>query len=356
VILVMGMLLRAPRQSWRMLPGLSVTALPAAAYYLWLFGQGGGWQEQIAPGPVLQTGGSTLAGWLYAVPEADLGGHSLVTPLGFLGFWLWFLTPFFRRGQAGWKGLWMLAFVALVASFGASLRVVPGGEGLPLPLAWIHWPALAFFRFPLRLLWLYQLTAGMLASQLLAERWQGRAWWVGLALVDVLGTGMPGRLARGIAEVPSAYLSVPAERAVLDVYGETLDPSSGEMEMRSRILGCYYQGVHHRPIPEVCIGTGIRSPREGVSRWLMGALSAAGADPKAIVKTLGDAGIGAVALHLDTLRPADAEILKAGLGSVLGPPVAETKDGGERLQIFSLTTTQGDVLSYRRHMKGMEGR
>ena len=355
--LMVGLLVRAPRASLRLLPGLLLSAGPAAGYYLWLFSQGGGWKDNAPTTQILQTGASTLGSLLYAAPAIDLGGHSIAAPLSWLSFWGWALAPWVLRGQPGWRGLWTLSFLALLGSFGAYFRMVPGGAGVASPLAWMAlWmPGIAFFRFPIRLLWLYQLLAGVLASRVLAARWRSGRWWMGMALLDVLAsTGMPGRQAQGIAGLPSAYLAAPETGAVLDLFGEALDPSSGELEMRARALGCYYQSQHHRPIPEVCIGTAIQSPREFLSRRLMRQLSAG--DPKSMLNQLESVGIGSIALHLDTLRPADAKILQAGLELVLGPPVAETKDAGERLQIFSLSSVHNDVFQYRQNMKSLEER
>lgn len=353
-LLIVGLFLRAPRLL--LLPGLLVGALPPALYYLWLFSLGGTWKDNAPASQALQTGASTLSGLLHVSPLIDLGGHSIAAPLCFLSFWLWALAPWVLKNESGWKGLWGLSLVALLASFGATFRVVPGGDGIPSPLSLLHLPGLSLFRFPIRLLWLYQLLAGVLASKVLAARWNGGPAWMVLAVVDVfLSSGMPGRLPQGIAGVPSAYLSAPPDRAVLDIYGEALDPTSGELEMRARALSCYYQSLHHRPIPEVCIGTGIQSPREVLSRWLVRELSRADQKSGSTLKILEETGIGSVALHLDTLRPADAKILENGLRSLLGPPVAETKDAGERLQIFSLSSTQYDVLKARQWMKGLDG-
>lgn len=344
--LTVALLLRAPRASLKLVPGLLLTVLPATAYYLWLFSLGGNWKDNAPTTGVLQSGTSTLSGLLHASPSVDLGGHSIAAPLHFMSFWLWFLAPFLLKKE--WKGLWILALGMLLASFGAYFRAVPGGAGVASPLAYLAlWmPSLAFFRFPIRLLWVFSLVSGILASRVLAERTQGR-FWMGLALLDVLlSSGMPGRLTQGIATVPSAYASAPEGRAVLDIYGESLDASSGELEMRARALGCYYQSVHRRPIAEVCIGTGIQSPREKLSRFLMRGL---GQNPEGTIHALEAVGIGAIALHLDTLRPADALVLETGLSGVLGTP-AESQDGGEHLLLFGLTATEEG--NFR---KGMEG-
>ena len=327
-LVAVGLWLRAPRL--HLLPGLALGALPPAAYYLWLFSMGGTWKDNAPPAGALQTGVATLGTLLGASPLIDLGGHSIAAPLAFLSFWLWALAPWVLKKP--WKGLWLMGLLSLLFSFGAYFRAVPGGEGMASPLAWLAlwFPSLSFFRFPIRFLWVFSLISGVMASRVMAERWRGGFWWGGLALVDVFWTtGMPGRLSWGIAEVPSAYASAPPERAVLDLFGEALDPSSGELEMRSRVLGCYYQSFHHRPITEVCIGTSVQSPREELSRWLM-----QHTDDQDLLKKLGEAGIGAVVLHLDTLRPADARVLAQALQAA-GPPV-ETSDGGEHLQLFAL--------------------
>jgi hypothetical protein len=355
-ILTVGLLLRAPRAGLRLWPGLAITTIPAAFYYLWLFSQGGGWKNNAPISEVLQTGSSTLGSLLFASPAIDLGGHSIAAPVTFLSFWLWALSPWILKTH--WKGLWALAFFALFCSFGAYFREIPGGPGVASPLAWLAlWvPSLSFFRFPIRLLWIFSLISGILGSRVLSERWEGRRLWMGIALLDVwVSSGMPGRLQQGIATVPSGYAATPPDRAVLDVFGEALDPSSGELEMRARALGCYYQSVHRRPILEVCMGTAIESPREQLNRWLMRHLSEKDSDRQNIKKVLEEAGVGAVAIHTDTLRAADAKILSEGLEEMLGAPVSETKDGGERLQIFSLSSAQDDVLRFRKRMKDLDG-
>ena len=143
-----------------------------------------------------------------------------------------------------------------------------------------------------------------------------------------------------IAEVPSVYASAPEERAVLDLYGESLDRSSGELEMRARALTCYYQAHHRRPVPEVCMGTGLSTPRESLQKWLMNQASR-GAP---LSKTLQSVGIGAVVLHLDTLRASDALLLEQSLQTELGPPL-RSNDGGERLLLFALPSS--DLLRAR---------
>jgi hypothetical protein len=335
---------------WAFLP-----AAPAAAWYLWLFSLGTAWKDNAPTAAALQTGGSTLQTLLHVPPEVDLGGHSIGAPLAFCSFWLWALAPFVL--PAGWRTLWGLALLTLLLSFGAWFRVYPGGPGVASPMAWMAvWlPALSLFRFPIRLLWLFHLLSGILASRVLAERWTRGALWVPVALLDLLGSsGMPGRQGWGIASLPSAYRALPDDRPVLEVYGEVLDPSSGEMEMRVRALGCYDQTLHGKPIPEVCIGTALQSPREIMDRWLMRQLSEKDVDPAAVVGVLEKGGVGAVALHLDTLRPSDAKFLFDRLEGALGPPLSESKDAGERLQIFSLSDVHHDVLGFRSVLKSME--
>ena len=164
------------------------------------------------------------------------------------------------------------------------------------------------------------------------------------ATVDaVLGTGLPLRSQRALADIPSAYAAAPVGQPVLDCYGRSLDGTSGELEMWTRNLGCYYQAHHGRPILEFCVRTEVQSPREAWDAALGHALlNMAGRDDPAGMRALRSelvgAEIGAVALHADFYRPADRELMLAGLEGLLGPPLADSHDGGERVVLFHVAT------------------
>jgi hypothetical protein len=350
--------LRAPWRGLKLLPSFLGTALPPALYYVWLFRLGGAWADNapLQPGRILDTGGNSLLGMLGPSAEIDLSGHSLVAPPGFLILFLWMLSPRILSGQQGWRWLSAGALLFLLISFGATFRILPGGEGLPSPLRALQlFHELALFRFPLRLLWPFGLLAGIVAARAAAQL--GHRPILLLALLDVfLSTGMPFRQQQAVAEIPSVYAKLPADVAVLDIYGEVIGPTSGDWKMRLRGLGCYYQGGHHRRLPELCIGTAISSPRERLSQWFVAqATDSAGLDQQD-QQRLTSWGIGAIILHLDSLRPADVRVLQEKLSEALGPPFAETKDGGERLEVFTLSSAQPDVLEQRRSMKTLYGR
>lgn len=130
-------------RSFRILPGFLVVAIPTSLYYLWLFSMGGSWKDNAPTMLAMGTNGISLVGLLYGPESVDIGGHSLVTPLAFFAFFLWFWS--FSEKEI--RGLWVLSFCVLVASFGDFFRVFPAELGT----------ALAFFRFPMRLMWLYTL-------------------------------------------------------------------------------------------------------------------------------------------------------------------------------------------------------
>ena len=350
--------LRAPWRGLKLLPSFLLTALPPALYYVWLFRLGGSWADNapLQPGRILDTGGNSLLGMLGPSAEIDLSGHSLVAPPGFLMLFLWMLAPRILVNKTGWRWLSAGALLFLLMSFGATFRVLPGGEGLPSPLRTLQvFHELELFRFPLRLLWPFGLLAGVVAARAAAQLRDRRL--LVLAFVDVfLSTGMPFRQQQAVAEIPWVYSKLSADVAVLDIYGEVIGPTSGDWKMRLRGLGCYYQGSHQRRLPELCIGTAISSPRERLSQWFVAqATDSAGLDLQD-QQRLTSWGIGAIVLHLDSLRPADVRVLQEKLSEALGPPFAESKDGGERLEVFTLSSAQPDVSEQRRSMKTLYGR
>lgn len=349
------------RSLWRglkLLPSFLLTALPPALYYVWLFRLGGSWADNapVEPVRILDTGGNSLLGMLGPSADIDLSGHSLVAPPGFLILFLWMLAPRILARQAEWRWLSAGALLFLLMSFGATFRVLPGGPGLPSPLLLLqNFHELALFRFPLRLLWPFGLLAGVVAARAAAQLRDRRL--LVLAFLDVfLSTGMPFRQQQMVAEIPSVYSKLSSDVVVLDIYGEVIGPTSGDWKMRLRGLGCYYQGSHQRRLPELCIGTAISSPRERLSQWFVAqATDSAGLDQQD-QQRLTSWGIGAIVLHLDSLRPADVRALQEKLLEALGPPFAESKDGGERLEVFTLSSAQPDVSEQRRSMKTLYGR
>ena len=369
VILAAAVLLPAPGRLWALLPGMAVTILPAGLYYVSLFQMGGQWHGNAPfdPSLTLQNGTNTLLGLSTWTLEADYVWHSLVAPVGFVGFWLWLLAPLLLADRFGWRISWVTAALALFLSFGASFRLYPEGPGIASPLAaFSHVEALTFFRFPIRLMWLWSLMAGIVASRSAASiiARLGASWTAPVAggLLLLLAavepfwtTGMPARQAVAIATSPSAYLAAPEDRAVLDLYGMVLGRSSNEMEMRARVLSCYYQAHHRLPIFEVCIGTETRSPRGRLSEWLVAQLLGSTVDNAYALRGLQDVGAGSIALHTATFRPGDLSGLQQALALLVGTPAATSTDGGDPLELYIIPVPEVRPADYRTGMEALRG-
>jgi hypothetical protein len=334
----------------RLAAGLALVGLPAGIAYTFLFNAGSRWSDgqNGDPSLVLRMGTTSLgslAGWSDAI---DLRSHSIASPVGWTGLWLMLLAPVVLRKQKGWRTLLAIALLALVATMGRTIRIGLGGDAFWSPMALlVDVRGIENFRFPVRFAWLYTLCGGMVAAQVTAEllRRVHRAWFIPLFLLlagdALVGTGLPWRLRRQEGDAPSAYAAAPADRAVLDLWAPAFDRSSGEVEMWSRALSCFYQAEHARPILEVCIGTSVDSPREVVNDWLTGALLRADADDAAIRTRLGRLGVGAIALHVDVFRPVDRLALVEALDRVFGDPAADTTDGGEHVSLWVVPAVEG---------------
>lgn len=350
-VLLLTVLAARPGRALRLIPGAALTALPVAAWYLWVFSMNRQHATlEIKPELILSMGTATVASLTTWTAQLDTLRHSVGAPIGFTTLWLLLLAPLLLRGEKGWRALALLALASLLFTFGRSLRLTEAGPGLPSPLALlVGVPGIDLFRFPIRFAWLFQLCGGLVAAaalQSLARRLPAGVLLpvLGLATVDaVLGTGLPLRSQRALADIPSAYAAAPVGQPVLDCYGRSLDGTSGELEMWTRNLGCYYQAHHGRPILEFCVRTEVQSPREAWDAALGHALlNMAGRDDPAGMRALRSelvgAEIGAVALHADFYRPADRELMLAGLEGLLGPPLADSHDGGERVVLFHVAT------------------
>lgn len=327
----------------RLLPGMLAVAVPTGLLYLWLFAHGDRFADSQGPLPELVWGmGATtlggLAGWGDAL---DLGAHSIAAPVGFATLWLMGLAPVVLRGRPGWRTLWVLALGALLLALGRDIRLAMEDAGVVSPVAWLATlPGVGWFRFPARFAWIWALCGGIVGARVAAELARGAPRWLvaplfALVVGDaVIGTGLPWRLRAQVAGAPSAYDAAPPGRAVLDLYAPAWDRSSMELELWARALACYYQGQHGRPILEVCIGTQVDSPREVVGDWLAAALLVPEPDAVAILDRLQRLGVGAVVLHADVYRESDAALLTGALGRVMGPPGADTRDGGEHVLLW----------------------
>jgi len=350
-VLLLAVLAARPRQTVRLIPGAALVALPVVAWYLWVFSLS---QQhatlEVKPELILSMGTATVANLSSWTAQLDTLRHSVGAPIGFTTLWLLLLAPLLLRGERGWRALAVLALLSLLLCFGRALRVDDLDPGLPSPVALlVGLPGVEMFRFPIRFAWLFQLCGGLVAAaalQALARRLPTAALLpvLALACIDgVLGTGLPFRAQRAIADIPSAYSAAPAGAPVLDCFGRSLDGSSGELEMWTRNLSCYYQAHHGRPILELCLRTEVESPREALDAALgHGLLDAAASDEPADLRPLRaalvDAGVGAVALHTDFYLPTDRQLMLAGLERLLGPPLADSSDGGERVVLFHVAT------------------
>lgn len=325
----------------RLAPATAVFALPAGLWYVHLFERAGGFAdgERIDPARILVDGTiplSGLAGWS---PVTDLVGHSMSAPVGWMGFWLLLFAPVVLKDERGWRLPMLLALGTLVFALGRLIRWDFGDPGTEVGGGWLTGlPGLTLFRFPVRATPLYYLVAGVVGARVLGRlaeavpRAAGAA--IGLVVLDaVVGTGLPWRLGTPTAAVPSAYAAAPQGEAILDLYGRPADRSGGEMELWARALSCYYQTGHHRPILEVCLGTGVESPRELADRWLVRQLLG-GTVEETAAGDLGALGVGAVAVHVETYRPADLVALQEALVGLLGAPLATSEDGGETVVLY----------------------
>jgi len=319
--------------------GLLAVALPAGLAYIALFARGGAWAGSgDDPTTVWRTGAVTLAGLLGWTPEADAYRHSNGAPLGFVVAGLVVLAPAVLSGRRGWRTLAAVAVGAVVLALGRELRVHLEDDGTWWPGAWVaSLPGARWFRFPVRLTWLWALCGGIVAARTLArltEGEDGRGYrWTTLvtlllALGDIaVGQATPLRLRARAAPLPSAYLAAPEGRPVLDVFAPPADGANVEAEMWVRALGCYYQSMHGRPTLEVCIGTDVQSPREREAEALLDGLLARTPDPDAVDARVRTLGVGAVALHADGFRPSEHAALESGMTALWGAPVT-AEDGG----------------------------
>jgi len=348
LVLLAVLALAAPRKALALAPGVAAVALPAGGWLTWVWGMGGGFGdgEAVTPARVLVDGTlplSALAGWSQLT---DLVAHSVAAPVGWTGFALLLLAPVALRVRAedaaptvGWRAPFALALAALAFTLGrtpawdhGTVAFDPGLEALTAL------PGVELLRFPARASWLYALIAGVVGARVLAAgaRSFPRLALLALPLVvldAVVGSALPWRLGSFPGTAPSAYAAAPPDAAVLDLYGRAVDRSGGDLELWTRALGCHAQVGHGRPILEVCLGTGVESPRETADRWLTRQILGSEVSPTAL-GDLGALGVGAVAVHLDTYRPGDAAALREALTALFGAPAAESTDGGERVVLF----------------------
>lgn len=365
--LIVVLALDNPRVARRVAPGVAAVAVPAGLYYLWLFRISSRFLDTDATSPALflrmgTVAAAQLIGWS---PDADVAWHSITGALPLMAVPLALGVHAVARKTRFWPTA--LAVLCVAVALGRTWRWEPADAGFDWPVDGLLFPQLAYFRFPVRALWLAGLVFGVQGARTLAviaeQAPRLAAGALGLALVDaVVGPGLPWRLAAPVAGVPSAYAQAPEGKAVLDLWARPGDGSSGEFEMWARNLTCYYAAQHGRPTPEVCIGTGVRSPREVLDAFLTARLLATEAPAtdtrcREAVQALADMGIGAVALHADLYRPADAAALRVALTALMGAP-ATSADGGEHLEVYTVpgAAHPGDPLQvYRERVQAAGG-
>jgi hypothetical protein len=288
----------------------------------------------------------TLAGLLGWTPETDAYRHSNGAPLGFVVAGLVVLAPAVLGGRRGWRTLAAVAVLAVVLALGRELRVHLEEDGTWWPGAWVaSLPGARWFRFPLRLTWLWGLCGGIVAARTLArltegEGGRGYRWTtlatLALALGDIAITQTtPLRLRERVVPLPDAYLAAPEGRPLLDVFAPPADGANVEAEMWVRAIGCYHQAQHGRPILEVCIGTDVESPREREADALLEALLARAPDPAGAGARLRSLGVGAVALHADGFRPGEHATLVATMTDLWGTP-ATSGTGDRALHVWTI--------------------
>lgn len=347
LVLLGALAIAEPRRTVLMAGGLVGVSLPVGIAYSWMFLEGGRWSQPTATGTemLLRMGSTTLAGLATWSEASDLSDHSLCAPVGWAGFFCLLFAPVILRREREWRIFFGLALFSLVAMLGRSIR---WDTGIP----WMDWPierllgvpGLSFFRFPIRFGWLYALSTGLVAAQVLEALARAlprnRVLVVlGLAFLDAgPGLALSWRLREVVAAMPDAYQKAPSGRAILDLFGRSVH-HSGELEMWAQNLACYYQAFHQRPILDVCLGTMITSPRHVVDHWLTRSVMT---EPmEGVGRQLGELGIGTVALHADWYRPVDLLALQKGLRTSLGEPVAESYDGGEHLLVWVVEEVVG---------------
>lgn len=354
VVIALGLRgLRAHSLGLRAAGGAAAVATLSGGTYVWRFLAAGGFERvdsaltgQAAIG-IMAAGSArvgTLAGWSASV---DGSMHSIAPTLGFTVLALAAAAPLVLRGGRDWR-LWLgVAALGVALSLGPTLRFYDQGMALPwllYPLAGLEGGA-SFFHFPARMLWLSGLGLGAVAARVatvLADRagWPAAPLLACVAVDALVGTGAPLRTARVPIAVPSAYDAAPADRAVLDLM-PSFHGQSTDLEWYWNNLTCSYQLGHGLPVANQCIGTTLhRGPRVVIGTWLMSELLAE-APPEPLARTLGELGLGAVALHPDLFTPADRQVLLQGLEAALGPPAATSTDAGDRVVLYGVPARDG---------------
>jgi hypothetical protein len=343
VLLVLGWCVLESRP-WR--PLLAVMLLPAGLFLALFSGDGltatlatdpgGGALERIGQGA---TDLSSLAG----MPEKEewMRGyrrHGLLWTLFALGV----VLPLGRSSRKD-RGLALFALVAVILSLGPALRAHTGEPAL-ISLPWwrvveVH-PALALFRFPDRMLWLYFLLAGVAAARSVEWLSRGRrgpgAVLLSLVLAETLLTGTRPTEARGTtAEIPSAYAVVTEGERVLDLWPAHGPHHSQAMDYRS--ISCFYQVGHGGDLLRPCVPDDlVTDAQRRLGNTVLSKLVESSASPGdgGALPVLRGAGVDLVALHADAFSGESGLRVQQGLDAILGAPLSSSRDGGEFVTIY----------------------
>ena len=316
------------RIPWYFLGICGVSGLLYAA----LFVAGGGQHSREEGDALVRLGSASLATLVAWNPWMDLNRHSLAPAVGVAPLALALLSPAIRL--PGWK-LWL--------GLGLGCLVLAVGPVLELGVARMEaWPTLLYpllkaglfdtYRFPIRFAWVSSLCLGLLAARLVARsRWPGL--FVALVAIDCLFlSGAFLRMRAHPLPIPSLYQLLPAG-AVLELYPE-VGGTQEDMAFYQQNLSCYYQVGHGHPILERCLNTDMaQSPRLAAGRELQHRLL----DSEGSVRdALNALQVKSVMVHLDLFQSHERGDIVSGLNNALGPPLGESRDGGEWLMAWEL--------------------
>lgn len=322
------------------LAAAAAVAMPAGLLYLQIFRDGRaldglrfvsrGFER---PAAMLQAGSADLVTLAAPSPALDLWGHSQSSFVSPTALVLALLAPLALPSARAWGPWATLAVVGLIGSMGPT--VSDGERALaPLPMSLLtDLPAAELLRFPARLGWVTLIGLGVLAAKVgeaLEARSGRRAWALyAFALIDcVVWGGMPWRQRGETAQAPSAYHG---QGAIFDLYPESPDPTD-EWNQRLSAYACFYQSRHGRPIADDCVAPSwSQNPRS----WRQAALTETLLAEGDALGLLRGWRFEAVALHADLFSAGDRARLESAL-SALDPHPAESRDGGERLLVYTL--------------------
>jgi hypothetical protein len=244
--------------------------------------------------------------------------------------------------------LLLLALIAFVLSLGTSLRLVRGGDPLPIPLPYgllyERLPGFGALRVPARWGMLVGLAASLLAARGLralipSPHLWGRGWGWGLPLIALTlilaesATSLPLTTAPDLNSAPPIYrwLAQPAQadlHGVLELpAGRTQRGAELEQTMRRQYFGV----LHWQPL-----ATGYSGLIPFGTTDLLG--RAQGLPSEAAIRFLQLAGIDTLVVHRDQYPPEQVQKLVAGLDST--PFAHKRAEIGEAL-VYTLLPFDG---------------